>query len=129
MKNEEMTMRAYLDDSERWARHTPASRVVPGVEAQEIWPEVNLELVEREHFLARHDQLRRLCQLTFADIHRNFTDSNDLLVLTDVEGRLICLHGSHVLLPKGLLVQRSGLEMSRAQLGRETLHGGQDAIV
>ena len=98
MKNEEMTMRAYLDDSERWARHTPASRVVPGVEAQEIWPEVNLELVEREHFLARHDQLRRLCQLTFADIHRNFTDPNDLLVLTDVEGRLICLHGSHEVL-------------------------------
>lgn len=91
-------MRTYPDESEIWARRTQGSRDVPEVEAREIWPGGDLELAEREHFLARHSQLRHSCQQTFADIHRDFTDLNDLLALTDAEGRLICLHGSHEVL-------------------------------
>lgn len=97
MKNAEQTIKAYPDYSycnESWARRTQESRDVPGVEAREIWPGGDLEPAEHGRFLARHRQLRRFCQHTFADIHRNFTDLNDLLVLTDAEARLICLHGS-----------------------------------
>lgn len=123
MENADETMRAYPDDSEIWARHTPANRGEPGVEAREIWPGGDLEPAERERFLARHSQLRRLCQHTFADIHRSFTDLSDLLVLTDAEGRLICLHGSHELLaaaPRDMGL-RCGVTLTESSCGSNAI--------
>lgn len=99
MKSVHETMRPYPDESEGWSHPTQGSRDVPELEAgaREIWM-ADLEATEHEHFLARHSQLHRLCQHIFADIHRDLTDLNDLLALTDAEGRLICLHCSHEML-------------------------------
>ena len=126
MKNAEQTIRAYPDYSyysESWARLTQASREVSGMEAREIWPGGDLEPAENERFIARHSQLRHSCQHTFADIHRNFTDLNDLLVLTDAEGRLICLHGSTEVLAAATrdMGLRSGLTLTESSCGSNAI--------
>lgn len=115
-------MKTYPDDIEGWARRTQGCRDVPVVEAREIWPGGDFEAAERERFLARHSQLRRFCQHTFADIHRNFTDLNDLLALTDAEGRLICLHCSHELLAAaGDMGLRCGVTLTESSCGSNAI--------
>lgn len=116
-------MRSYQDNIEGLARRTQASRDVPGVEAQEIWPGGDLEPAEHERFLARHSQLRRFCLHTFADIHRNFTDLNDLLALTDAEGRLICFHCSHELLAAATrdMGLRCGVMLTESSCGSNSI--------
>lgn len=123
MKNAEETTRAYPDDSEAWALRTHASRGLHGVEAREVWPGGDLEPAENERFLARHSQLRSFCQHTFADIHRNFTDVNDLLVLTDAEARLICLHGSNELLTAATrdMGLRCGVTLTESSCGSNAI--------
>lgn len=124
MESVEETMRAYPDDSEGGACYTQGSRDVHegGSGARETWPG-DLEAAERERFLARHSQLHRMCQHIFADIHRNFTDLNDLLVLTDAEGRLICLHCSHEVLAAATrnMGLRCGVTLTESSCGSDAI--------
>lgn len=115
-------MRVEPDESEGWARRTHGSGGGPDVEAREAWPEGDLDATEREHFLARHSQLRHFCQHTFADIHRNF-DLNDLLALTDAEGRLICLHCSREMLAAATrdLGLRCGVTLTESVCGSNAI--------
>lgn len=116
-------MRAYPDPSEGWTRRAHVSPVVPDVDAQEIPLRGDLEPAERERFLARHSQLSQFCHHTFADIHRDFSDLNDVLALTDAEGRLICFHCSPEVLAAatGDLGLRCGVTLTESRCGSNAI--------
>lgn len=122
------TMRAYPGPSEGWTRRAHASPDVPDMDAQDIPLEGDLEPAERERFLARHIQLSQFCRHTFADIHRDFTDLNDVLALTDAEGRLICFHCSPEVLATATrdLGLRCGVTLTESRCGstaiKQALH-------
>lgn len=128
------TMRAYLDVSEEWVR--PAKRSPDGAEAevQETRTAADIQRAEHERFLARHSELRRFCEHTFADIHRDFSDLNDLLALTDAGGRLICLHCPHELLAVAIrdMGLRCGVTLTESNCGSNAvtlaLHYGEAMI-
>ena len=59
-----------------------------------IWPAAQLDGQELDHFIERHSTIRAYGQQTFSDIYRDFSDQNDLFVLSDANARLITLYSS-----------------------------------
>ncbi|MHB8915851.1 MAG: response regulator transcription factor, partial [Thiobacillus sp.] len=87
----------------------------------EMWP--HDELKPDEHFLARYSQLCHFCEHTFSDIYRNYTDLNDILALTDAEGRLICIHSSPEVLASAIreMGLRCGIQMTESICGSNAI--------
>lgn len=104
--------------SEGWA---PAPELKRVTSESNMWTDD--EIKPDEHFLARHSQLCRFCQHTFADIYRNYTDLNDILALTDAEGRLICFHSSPEVLASATdeMGLRSGIQMTESVCGSNAI--------
>lgn len=65
-----------------------------GIDRNNIWPVGDLSGAELENFLCLHSAVRSYCQQLFIDIARDFTEGNDLFVLSDANARLISLHSS-----------------------------------
>ena len=65
-----------------------------GIDRNAIWPRSDLSGHELEAFLSTHSAVGNYCDQLFIDIARDFTEGNDLFVLSDANARLISLHSS-----------------------------------
>lgn len=65
-----------------------------GIDKNAIWPRSDLSGHELEAFLSTHSAVGNFCDQLFIDIARDFTEGNDLFVLSDANARLISLHSS-----------------------------------
>lgn len=104
--------------SQRWTPDTELNQNTPD---SEIWP--TDELKPDDHFVARYSQLCNFCKNTFSDIYRNYTDLNDILALTDAEGRLICFHSSPEVLASATTEMglRCGIQMTESICGSNAI--------
>lgn len=116
---QDLTM-TYPGATQSWSHSTEPERVTADTA---MWPSDEPEPAEHEHFLARYKQLCCFCKHTFADIYRNYTDLNDILALTDAEGRLICFHSSPDVLTSATreLGLRCGIQMTESICGSNAI--------
>lgn len=63
-----------------------------GLDKERIWPMAGLNGSELESFVMCNSGLSTYSQQIFCDIYRDFSDRNDLFVLSDAAARLIMLH-------------------------------------
>lgn len=117
INSQEMTM-LYPGANQGWGHTTELKR---DTHATELWP--SDELKPDDHFVSRYSELCRFCQQTFTDIYRNYTDLNDMLALTDAEGRLICFHSSPEVLASATseMGLRCGIQMTESICGSNAI--------
>lgn len=65
-----------------------------GIDKDSIWPIGGLSGVELENFLSINSAVSTYCYQLFIEIARDFTDGNDLFVLSDASARLINLYSN-----------------------------------
>lgn len=82
-------IKAFTDQPGTAGEHACPSRSSP---ASQAWTTPSLEGKEHERFVNTHANLCAYSKKTFADIYRDFSDQNDLFLLSDAHGRLITLH-------------------------------------
>lgn len=65
-----------------------------GIDKNNIWPIGGLGGAELETFLRTNSAVSAYCQQLFIEIARDFTEGNDLFVLSDASARLISLYST-----------------------------------
>ena len=108
----------YAGASQGWASPTELNT---NTQETEMWR--SDELKPDDHFVARYSQLCQFCKNTFSDIYRSYTDLNDILALTDAEGRLICFHSSPEVLASATneMGLRCGIQMTESICGSNAI--------
>lgn len=107
-----------------WENHVP--QVCPSRNAGQtsIWQTNELEGDELNSFIERHSAIHAYGQKILQGIHRDFSDQNDLLVLTDAQGRLITLYSSSNILlhitSNGMLF-RPGVLLNESSCGSNAI--------
>lgn len=69
------------------------------IDCIDIWQSSGLNDKQLDSFVERHKSIRAYAQKMLPDFHRDFSDKDDLLVLTDDQGRLIMHYSSPDSLP------------------------------
>lgn len=108
-----------------WENHVP--QVCPSRNAGQtsIWQTNELEGDELDSFIKRHSAIHAYGQKILPGIYRDFSDKNDLLVLTDAQGRLITLYSSSNILLRITsqeMVFRAGVLLSESSCGSNAIH-------
>lgn len=88
-----------------------------------IWPIAKLNGDELESFVARNSSLRAYSQQLFSEIYRDFSDRNDLFILSDAGARLIMLYSCPEILSAatGEVSLRCGALLSESNCGTNAI--------
>lgn len=79
-------------ESEESDQYRQSSGLIKENRYPTIWPNSKLNGDELESFVARNSSLRAYGQKLFSEIYQDFSDRNDLFVLSDAGARLILLY-------------------------------------
>lgn len=90
-----------------------------GIDRNNIWPVGDLGGPELENFLSLNRAVSTYCQQLFIDIARDFTEGDDLFVLSDANARLISLYSN----PDILRVATNDIGLYAGVLLSETNYG------
>lgn len=94
-----------------------------GLDKESVWPTQCLSGDDLDTFLIANSALNAFSQQLFADISRDFTDGNDLFILSDANARLIHQYSSPDVLKiaKENIGLRSGVLLSESSCGTNAI--------